>query len=173
MNYGYTCMRPNEPFEPFCDGKIFIDQVGDVRMPAFEELTHVLVDGDLVTIPSLVCLGCTFAQICERWDMLRGTGARVLVLDYPDSQKADPETLDRIMEYMKKTQEQLRQSGTRPSLRRNFSQVGPKSKEIPAEFDMLSESYKQGRISSRAAAERLNISHTTYLRWCRTILPME
>ena len=74
MNYGYTCMRPNEPFEPFCDGKIFIDQVGDVRMPAFEELTHVLVDGDLVTIPSLVCLGCTFAQICERWDMLRGTG---------------------------------------------------------------------------------------------------
>ncbi len=24
MNYGYTCMRPNEPFEPFCDGKIFI-----------------------------------------------------------------------------------------------------------------------------------------------------
>ncbi|OLU46760.1 hypothetical protein BO223_01685 [Faecalibaculum rodentium] len=63
--------------------------------------------------------------------------------------------------------------GTRPSLRRNFSQVGPKSKEIPAEFDMLSESYKQGRISSRAAAERLNISHTTFLRWCRTILPME
>lgn len=173
MEYGYTCMKPNVPFESFCDGKIFIDQVGDAQIPAFEELTHVLADGDLVTIPSLVSLGCTFAQICERWDMLRETGARVLVLDYPDSQGADPELLDRLMEYMKKTQEQLRQSGARPSLRRNYSQVGPKPKEIPAEFDMLSESYKQGRISSRAAAERLNISHTTFLRWCRTIPPME
>lgn len=26
----------------------------------------------------------------------------------------------------------------------------------------------QGQISSRDAAERLNVSHTTFLRWCRT-----
>ncbi len=167
MNYGYTCMRPNEPFEPFCDGKIFIDQVGDVRMPAFEELTHVLEQGDLVTIPSLLCLGYTFHHIKERWERIRETGSRVVILDCEDLQGDGPELMDRMILYMHETLvdrmilymhetlEQLKKSGRRNSLRRNLKQAGPKPKEIPAEFDVLSESYKAGRISSRAAAEHL------------------
>ena len=63
----------------------------------------------------------------------------------------------------------MKKSGRRNSLRRNLKQAGPKPKEIPAEFDVLSESYKAGRISSRAAAEQLNVSHTTFIRWCRTL----
>ena len=169
MNYGYTCMRPNEPFEPFCDGKIFIDQVGDVRMPAFEELTHVLEQGDLVTIPSLLCLGYPFHHIKERWERIRETGGRVVILDCEDSQGDDPELMDRMILYMHETLEQLKKSGRRNSLRRNLKQAGPKPQEIPAEFDVLSESYKAGRISSRAAAEQLNVSHTTFIRWCRTL----
>lgn len=169
MNYGYTCMRSNEPFEPFCDGEIFIDQVGDVRMPAFEELTHVLEQGDLVTIPSLLCLGYTFHHIKERWERIRETGSRVVILDCEDSQGDDPELMDRMILYMYETLEQLKKSGRRNSPRRNLTQKGPKPKEIPAEFDVLSESYKAGRISSRAAAEQLNVSHTTFIRWCRTL----
>ena len=46
MEYGYTVMQPNEPFEPFCSGKIFIDQTGNAGTPAYDELTHLLSRGD-------------------------------------------------------------------------------------------------------------------------------
>lgn len=108
MNYGYSSMWPDEPFEPFCAGKIFIDQVGDAKLPAFEELIHVLNAGDQVTVPGLVCLGCSFSRIWERWERIRDTGARIVILDWPDSQTMDPELLDRMVHYLQHTQEELK-----------------------------------------------------------------
>lgn len=173
MNYGYTSMRPDEPFEPFCVGKIFIDQLGDAKLPAFEELIHVLNPEDQVMVPSLVCLGWSFSRIWERWERIRDTGARIVILDWPDSQTMAPELLDRMVHYLQHTQEELKNSGSINVIRRSMAQSGPKPKDIPVEFEEISEKYKQGDISSRGAAEQLHVSHTTFLRWFRTIPLME
>lgn len=58
-------------------------------------------------------------------------------------------------------------------IRRSMVQSGPKPKDIPVEFEEISEKYKQGDISSRGAAEQLHVSHTTFLRWCRTVSELE
>ncbi|WP_242325397.1 recombinase family protein [Faecalibaculum rodentium] len=173
MEYGYTVMQPNEPFEPFCSGKIFIDQTGNAGTPAYDELTHLLSRGDQVTIPSLTCLGCSLSQILDRWSRIRETGSRVVILDWEDCNAANPALMDSLMEYIHQIQDRLKQSGARNMIRRPVCASGPKPKTIPAEFEQVSEWYKQGQISSRAAAEQLNVSHTTFLRWYRTIPLMD
>ena len=164
MKYGYTCMQANEPFEPFCEGKIFIDRMGETARPALEELLHILNEEDTVVIPTLSCLGPAFAQISDTWQQLRLSGASLVILDYPDSQVMPRDALDRMVGYLAVLHEHL---SRRKTARHGHSQPGPKPKEIPEEFKFLSETYRTGGISSRAAAEQLHVSHTTFLRWCR------
>ena len=45
--------------------------------------------------------------------------------------------------------------------------VGRRPKERPAEFEPLKEEWAKGEISSYKAAEKLGISHMTFLRWAR------
>lgn len=140
-------------------GKIFIDQVNAGIRPAFDKLVRTLEKGDQVTIPSLSCLGSTFSQICEKWDRLIEKEVSVLVQDYDNDASA-------FMAYLEKIQGQIRED--QKPFGNSSSKPGAKPKQIPEEFETLRLFYKQGQISSRDAAERLNVSHTTFLRWCRT-----
>lgn len=158
MNYGYACVRPDVPLEPFCMGKIFIDQGSDGIRPAFEKLMGVIQRGDQVTLPTLSCLGSSFSQICDKWDRLKNKDVRIIVQDYGND-------VSEFMAYLEKIQGQI--CDEQMSVVYSSSKPGARPKQVPAEFETLSELYKQGRLSSRDAANRLNISHTTFLRWCR------
>ena len=51
--------------------------------------------------------------------------------------------------------------------RKKGVQVGRRPKKRPEEFDALKEEWARGEISSYKAAERLGVSHMTFLRWAR------
>lgn len=80
MQYGYTMMDASQRIEPFCAGKIFLDQRGDESRPGFRQLLHTLRKGDTVTIPSLSCLGSTLLQLSVKWEEL--TDKEVSVRQY-------------------------------------------------------------------------------------------
>lgn len=159
MEYGYLCLRPGMPFEPFCQGKIFVDQAAELKRPAFDQLTNTVGQKDKVVLPTLSCLGNTFSQILSRWNLLKEKGVQIEVIDCM-------EQADSFMAYLEKMREQMKECQIKTE--RNCSKPGARPKEIPEEFEALSQFYRQGRISSRDAADRLNVSHTTFLRWCRT-----
>lgn len=159
MEYGYLCLRPGMPFEPFCQDKIFVDQAAELTRPAFNQLTNTVRRQDTVVLPTMSCLGNTFSQILNRWNLLKEKGVQIVVIDCK-------EQAEDFMAYLEKMREQM--NTEQQTTERNCSRPGARPKEIPEEFDALSQFYRQGRISSRDAADRLHISHTTFLRWCRT-----
>lgn len=138
-------------------------------MPAFSELCQVVSSGDQVIIPSITCLGYSFSQVCERWEQLRDKGVNVEVLDFPLLQKHE-DTFSQFIEYLRQSEQELRRDKQRAGIQqaqKNGVHIGRKPKKIPADFDSYCQAYRDNQISSREAANRLGISHTTFLRWYR------
>lgn len=44
---------------------------------------------------------------------------------------------------------------------------GPKPRKLPREFYDVKAAWENGTLSVRQAADRLGVSHTTFLRWAR------
>ena len=68
----------------------------------------------------------------------------------------------------KEAAKQRQADGIRAALE-NGIHFGRTKMEIPAEFYQLYFRYKKGELSARKCGEKLNVSHSTFLKWIKEI----
>ena len=76
------------------------------------------------------------------------------------------QTLAYVAQKERESIRQLQAEGIAAAKARNVH-FGRKALPRPKEFDQLRQLWIQGKISSRDAAKRINISHSTFLKWAK------
>lgn len=149
----------------------------DFHRPRYQKLMQRLQPGDILVVKSIDRLGRNYAEILEQWSYLtRKRNVAIVVLDMPllDTRQGRDLTgtlisdiVLQLLSYVAETERQnIRQrqaEGIEAAMKRGI-RFGRRPLTMPQGFDDLAIAWKQGEISSRAAAERLGISYQTFLR---------
>ena len=162
--------------------RIYLDKLSgkDFARPQYRKLVRRLKRGDILAVLSIDRLGRNYAEILEQWRLItKERGADVVVLDMPllDTRKKDRDLTGtliadivlQLLSYVAQTERESirkRQAQGIAAARLRGVRFGPPGKEVPEEFYLLREQWRQGHISGRAAARRLGIAAQTFTRWC-------
>ncbi len=152
----------------------------DFERPEYEKLMKKLKKGDTLIIKSIDRLGRNYGEILEQWRRLtKELKVNIHVLDMPLlNTDLSHENLTgifisdlvlQILAYVAETERDFirqRQAEGIALARANGTHFGRRKKELPREFESCYQQWKNGRISMREAARRLNISHSTFRRRC-------
>lgn len=165
---------------------IFLDKMSgkDFERTQYMKLVKRIKKGDLLVIKSIDRLGRNYGEILEQWRKLtRGKGADIQVLDMPLlNTNADHDNLTgvfiadlvlQILAYVAETERSFirqRQAEGIAVAKAKGVKFGPQKVEMPDNFELYFEKWQKGEISSRKAAEELQMSHSTFYRRCREIL---
>ena len=164
---------------------IFMDKQSgkDFVRPQYKRLLRRLKKGDLLIVHSIDRLGRNYDEILEQWRIItKEKQADIYVLDFPlldtRARAGSGDLTGRFISDLglqtlayvaQKERESIRQrqaEGIAAAKARNVH-FGRQAMPGPPEFDELRRRWVRGDISARAAAKHLNISHNTFLRWCR------
>lgn len=162
---------------------IFIDyQSGkDFDRPEYKKLLKKLNPGDLLIIKSIDRLGRNYNDILSQWQHItKEIKADILVLDMDllDTRTKDngltgtliADLVLQILAYVAQTERDYirqRQAEGIAAAKAKGRQFGRKPIPLPAEFEALYAKWLAGEISTRQAAEKLGISHSTFFRICK------
>lgn len=149
--------------------------------PAYGKLMKKLRPGDLLVVKSIDRLGRNYDEILEQWRVItKIKRADIYVMDYPllDTRNKDNDLTGtfiadmvlQILSYVAQTEREFihqRQAEGIASAKRNGVQFGRRPMKLPAGFDAMKQKYRDGEISYRQAAEQLNMSVSTFYRYCR------
>ena len=149
----------------------------DFQRPRYQKLLKRLRCGDVLAVKSIDRLGRNYKEILEQWQMLtKEKGVDIVVLDMPllDTRLGRDLTgqliadiVLQLLSYVAETERaniRQRQAEGILAARKRGVHLGRKQMPLPAEFYDLADAWRQGTISSRAAADRLGISYQTFLR---------
>ncbi len=165
---------PQAVFEDKLSGK-------DFDRPRYRALMRKLRPGDLLVVKSIDRLGRNYEEIQEQWRKItKEKKADVVVLDMPllDTRKKEKDLTGtfiadlvlQILCYVAQVErENIRQrqaEGIAAARARGVS-FGRRSLPIPDRFASLWQAYRRGDISARAAARKLGVVHSTFLKWGR------
>lgn len=154
---------------------------GEEGRPEYDQMVQRLRRGDTLVIASLDMLGGTYAEIMEQWKMLtNGIRIKVVVLDIPtlDMRRCHGReqcegisnlTLQFLTFAAKRENEELqrRQREGIMAAKARGVRFGRPPKPIPPQFDEILVQWRNREISSRRAAQKLNVAQETFLRWAR------
>jgi len=154
----------------------------DFRRPRYRYLLRRLRPGDVLVVQSIDRLGRNYTEILEQWGTLtKKRSVAIVVLDMPllDTRQGRDLTgtliadiVLQLLSYVaQKERENIRQrqaEGIAAALQRGV-RFGPERLALPEDFAPLAERWRQGGISSRAAAEQLGISYQTFLRRAKEV----
>lgn len=154
----------------------------DFNRPAWQKMMATLERGDQLVIHSIDRLGRNFDEMLDEWsEITRRKGVEIIVLDTPYL-KAASEVADDVMlkmlnsvvldlqsgfAHMERDKIHQRQKEGIAAAKARGVQFGRPPKERTPEFYELKESYLDGEISARKAAEKLHISHSTFCLWVK------
>lgn len=160
----------------------FVDKQSgkDFDRPAYRKMLKVLRQGDTLYIKSIDRLGRNYEEIIDQWRYItRELRVNFRVIDTPALNSSPDRDLmgtvisDVILQlqsaFAQAERENIRQrqaEGIAIAKERGVT-FGPKPRKLPAEFERLKREWEEGRISARRAADRLGISHKTFLKWAR------
>lgn len=162
------------------DNLIFVEKQSgkDFNRPEYKILLRKIKAGDTLVIKSIDRLGRNYDEIIEQWRIItKEKQAAIVVLDMPllDTRQGRDLTgtliadiVLQLLSYVAQTEREFihrRQAEGIAAARAKGVRFGPKPLEKPQEYESLYQSWKAGLISSRDAAKRLGVSHTTFLRW--------
>ena len=153
----------------------------DFERPAYKEMIKRLQQGDLLIIKSIDRLGRNYNDILMQWQCItKEIGADILVLDMDllDTRTRDgnltgtliADLVLQIFAYVAQTEREFirqRQAEGIAAAKAKGKKFGRRPLVMPEEFDRLYEEWRAGRISTRQAAGKLGISHSTFYRRCR------
>lgn len=164
------------------DKDLFVDKQSgkDFRRPAYEHLTRLLKEGDLLVVKSIDRLGRNYEEILEQWRIItKKIHADIKVLDMPlldTRQSVDltgtliADLVLQLLSYVAQSErEAIRQrqaEGIKAAKQRGV-RFGRPSMAVPAAFDETYARWLDGKITSRKAGELLGTSQTTFLNWVR------
>ena len=165
--------------------QIFVDKQSgkDFDRPAYKRLLKKIKTGDLLIIHSIDRLGRNYEEILEQWRIItKEKQADIYVLDFPllDTRSKTGEkdltgkfisdlVLQTLAYVAQKERESIRQrqaEGIAAAKARDVH-FGRKALVKPVEFDELYQMWLEGKISARKAAKKINISHSTFLKWVK------
>ena len=153
----------------------------DFDRPAYKRLIKKMREGDLLVIKSIDRLGRNYNEILVQWqNITKKTGADIVVLDMPllDTRTRDGNLTGtliadlalQIFAYVAQTEREFihqRQAEGIAAAKAKGKVLGRKPIKLTEEFDELYEKWVKGEVSSRQAAEKLGISHSTFYRRCQ------
>ena len=161
---------------------IFLDKISghDFSRPQYMKLLKILKKGDVIIIKSIDRLGRNYEEILEQWRRItKEIGADIQVIDMPllntNSFHEDltglfiSDLVLQILAYVAETERAFikqRQAEGIAAAKLKGVRFGCKKAELPNEFEKYYQMWNEGKISSRKAAEALNMKHTTFYRRC-------
>ncbi len=166
-------------------GNIYMDKQSgkDFNRPKYKQLLKKLKPGDLLVVLSIDRLGRNYDEILEQWRVItRDKKADILVLDFPllDTRTKGENgdltgrfisdlVLQTLAYVAQKERESIhqRQAEGIAAAKANNVHFGRKAKIRPIEFTELCSLWKEKKISAREAARKINISHSTFIRWAK------
>lgn len=152
----------------------------DFQRPRYQRLVRILRVGDVLAVKSIDRLGRNYEEILEQWTVItKKRKAAIVVLDMPllDTRQGRDLTgtlisdiVLQLLSYVAQTEREnirLRQAEGIAEAKARGVRFGRSRLEVPEGFEKLAYEWRTGEISSRRAAEKLGISHSTFLRRAR------
>lgn len=164
------------------EGHIFADRQSgkDFDRPGYRRLMKKLKPGDTLFIKSIDRLGRNYDEILWQWRFLtQKKQIDIVVLDMPllDTRQGRDLTgtliadiVLQLLSYVAQTEREFirrRQAEGIAAAKQRGVRFGRKPMERPDEFQAVYDQWECGKLSIRQAANELQISHTTFLRWAR------
>ena len=153
---------------------IYLDQISgkDFMRPQYQKLLTRLRQGDLLIIKSIDRLGRNYGEILEQWrNITKGIGADIQVIDMPllntDSFHGDltgifiSDLVLQILAYVAETERSFikqRQAEGIAVAKAKGVKFGCRKIKTPHDFEKYFKMWEQGEISTRKAANELNMS---------------
>ena len=146
----------------------------------YRRLLKKLRPGDTLIIKSIDRLGRNYDEILEQWRIIsKERQVGIVVLDIPllDTRQGKDLTgtliadiVLQLLSYMAQIEREFilqRQAEGIVAAKRRGVHFGRKPMERPSAYYSVYQEWKTGKVSARAAARALGISHTTFLRWSK------
>ena len=164
------------------DSRIYMDKQSgkDFQRPGYRRLMRKLKPGDTLIIKSIDRLGRNYDEILEQWRLItKEKQVAVAVLDMPllDTRQGRDLTgtliadiVLQLLSYVAQTEREFilqRQAEGIAAAKQRGVHFGRKPMERPEAFEAVYREWESGKLSARAAANTLQISHTTFLRWVK------
>lgn len=163
--------------------RIYMDKLSgkDFNRPQYRKLLKKMHKGDVLVVKSIDRLGRNYEEILEQWRVItKEKDVDMVVLDMPllDTRESGKDLTGKfmadlvlqILSYVAQVEREnirQRQAEGIAAAKAKGIQFGRKTMEIPDAFFGLVECYRGGLISARKAAEKLGVSHSTFLKWNR------
>lgn len=162
--------------------QIFMDKQSgkDFNRPAYQRLIKKIKPEDVLVVKSIDRLGRNYKEILEEWRVItKEKGASIVILDMPilDSRK-DKDLIGtvisdivlQLLSYVAETERTFirqRQAEGIAAAKARGVKFGREKMVRPAQFPLLLKSWQRNELTARAAARKLGITHSTFLRWAR------
>lgn len=160
---------------------IFMDKLSgkDFERPRYKKLLRKLRPEDVVVIKSIDRLGRNYSEIQNQWRFItKEKRADIVVLDMPlldTRQKSEDLTgtfiadlVLQILCYVAQVEREnirKRQAEGIAAAKARGVKFGREKKPIPDAFYPLWEKFQRKEITARAAAQELEVVHSTFLKW--------
>ncbi len=192
MEYGYIRVSTREQNEGrqvialqeygISPQHIYMDKQSgkDFQRPSYRKLLRKLKSGDTLVIKSIDRLGRNYEEILEQWRIItKEKQVAIVVLDMPLLNTAQERDLTgtliadlvlQLLSYVAQTEREFirqRQAEGIAAAKERGVKFGRRPIVRPAEFEEMKSQYHKGKLSARAAARALGITHSTFLRWVR------
>lgn len=192
MEYGYIRVSTREQNEQrqlialrafgIEEERIFMDKQSgkDFARKGYRRLIRKLKNGDTLVIKSIDRLGRNYEEILEQWRIItKEKQTAIVVLDMPllDTRQSRDLTgtliadiVLQLLSYVAQTEREFirqRQAEGIAAAKRNGVRFGRKPMERPAAFCEIQKQWLDRKISARAAARELGVTHSTFLRWAQ------
>ena len=190
MNYGYARVSTKDQNElrqiialknfGVCEKNIYTDKQSgkDVERENYKKLIKLLKKDDVFVVKSIDRLGRNYDEILEQWYFLtKEKDVAIVVLDMPllDTRRNKDligtliaDIVLQLLSYVAQTEREFihqRQAEGIACAKAHGVRFGRPPKERTKEFYELKIQWKNKKISARKAAEKLGISHKTFLSW--------
>lgn len=164
------------------DGDIYLDKRSgaDFERKGYRQLLRRLRAGDTLIVKSIDRLGRNYDEILEQWRIItREKCASILVLDMPllDTRQSRDLTgtliadiVLQLLSYVAQTERELirqRQAEGIAAAKARGVHFGRQAMPVPENFPEIVTAWGSRKISSRAAGQKLGVSQTTFLKWCK------
>ncbi len=190
MEYGYARVSTKNQNEQrqivaltefgISEKRIYVDKESgkDFNRAQYKRLIQKLKPTDTLVIKSIDRLGRNYEEILEQWSLItKEKRVAIVVLDMPllDTRKDHDLTgqlisdiVLQLLSYVAQTEREFIRQRQREGIaaaKARGVKFGRPPKEKPPEFPVVLKLWRNGELSARAAAERLGVTHRTFLKW--------
>ena len=161
---------------------IYLDKISgkDFNRPQYRRLVRKLKPGDILVVKSIDRLGRNYNEIIEQWQQItKQKQVDIVVLDMPllDTRQGKDligtliaDIVLQLLSYVAQTEREfirMRQAEGIAAAKERGVRFGPKPEDKPEMFESCKERWERGEISARKAAQMLQVSHNTFLKWVK------